>query len=368
MLSGDNGILQKATTAKENTDSAQIKERIQLAYHSALVVGKGSYTKDSLMEELKNEFKTDYDVDDSDAENWKMKAQGQEIIIPAGKEDNSKVTIKVGTTNIKDVSDLSTLYGEITDYKSTIHPNIDWQLFYADNNNYYVIASDYVPVTELPCDGNTISGITYGTSDLVAVSGEDYWARFSSTGDDHVRSSAVHSSGAESTAISENPLTNTYLKWVQYADTNNYTKNNPNMKAVAYMMDTSKWNSFADGVSGAFAIGGPTIEMLSLSWNAVDGHTPMIDFTTLSSSNANSTGYEASHPGTGSDFFGTTTNMWVIREKTKANGYYLASPSYHGEDMMIYVSWGGGVYGSFRENNGGCGFRPLVAIPKTSLK
>ena len=93
MLSGDNGILQKATTAKENTDSAQIKERIQLAYHSALVVGKGSYTKDSLMEELKNEFKTDYDVDDSDAENWKMKAQGQEIIIPAGKEDNSKVDL-----------------------------------------------------------------------------------------------------------------------------------------------------------------------------------------------------------------------------------------------------------------------------------
>lgn len=84
MLSGDNSILQKATDAKTNTDNAQIKERIQLAYHSALTGGLGNYTKDSLMEELKNEFKTDYDVDDSNDENWKMKAHGQEITIPAG--------------------------------------------------------------------------------------------------------------------------------------------------------------------------------------------------------------------------------------------------------------------------------------------
>lgn len=84
MLSGDNGILQKTTTAKQNSEKAQIEERINLAYHSALTEGQGSYTKDSLMNELENEFKTDYDVDDSDKENWKMKAHGQEVIIPAG--------------------------------------------------------------------------------------------------------------------------------------------------------------------------------------------------------------------------------------------------------------------------------------------
>ena len=86
MLSGDNGILQKATDAKENTDKAQIEERIKLAYHSALTDGKGSYTKDTLMNELKKEFKTDYDVDDSNNEKWKMKAQGQEVTIPAGEK------------------------------------------------------------------------------------------------------------------------------------------------------------------------------------------------------------------------------------------------------------------------------------------
>ena len=84
MLSGDNGILQKATTAKENTDSAQIKERIQLAYYSALAGGQGSYTYDTLMKELENEFETDYDVDDSDSDNWVLSAKGQSVTIPAG--------------------------------------------------------------------------------------------------------------------------------------------------------------------------------------------------------------------------------------------------------------------------------------------
>ena len=86
MLSGDNSILSRATNAKTKSDEAQIKERIQLAYHSALTGGQGNYTKDSLMEELENEFKTDYDVDDSNDENWIMKAQGQEVTIPAGEK------------------------------------------------------------------------------------------------------------------------------------------------------------------------------------------------------------------------------------------------------------------------------------------
>ena len=90
MLTGDNGILQRATDAKIYTDNEQIKERIKLAYHSALTGGQGSYTKNTLMDELKKEFKTDYDVDDSDNEKWKMKAHGQEVEIPAGLKNNDE--------------------------------------------------------------------------------------------------------------------------------------------------------------------------------------------------------------------------------------------------------------------------------------
>lgn len=43
------------------------------------------------MQELKNEFETDYDVDDSNDEKWKMRAHGQEVEVPAGaKEEEGK--------------------------------------------------------------------------------------------------------------------------------------------------------------------------------------------------------------------------------------------------------------------------------------
>lgn len=93
MFAGDNGILQKATIAKEYTDSAQTKERIQLAYHSALAGGQGSYTKESLEEELEHEFgENNYNVDDSNSDNWILSAKGQSITIPVGAKGNKSDT------------------------------------------------------------------------------------------------------------------------------------------------------------------------------------------------------------------------------------------------------------------------------------
>lgn len=88
--------MHKATDAKTKGDEAQIKERIQLAYHSALTGGQGSYTKDSLMQELKNEFETDFDVDDSDKDNWILTAKGQSVTIPAGQKEEVKTAILQG--------------------------------------------------------------------------------------------------------------------------------------------------------------------------------------------------------------------------------------------------------------------------------
>ena len=98
MLSGNNGVLQRATDAKTKSNEAQIRERIQLAYHSALTGGQGSYTYDTLMKELENEFKTDYDVDDSDNTNWTLYAHGQSVTIPAGESNEEEIDLSVDTT------------------------------------------------------------------------------------------------------------------------------------------------------------------------------------------------------------------------------------------------------------------------------
>ena len=84
MLGGDNGILQKATTAKENTDNAQIKERIQLAELSAMAEGKGILKYSSLNNELTKEFGdkgTGYNISDEDEEIWIIKVGNVEYNI-----------------------------------------------------------------------------------------------------------------------------------------------------------------------------------------------------------------------------------------------------------------------------------------------
>ena len=82
MLSGDNGILQKATTAKENTDSAQIKERVRLAYNSALTKdltsGNGDLTKPTLDEEINKEFGSSGKVE-KDGDEWVIYVDNNEI-------------------------------------------------------------------------------------------------------------------------------------------------------------------------------------------------------------------------------------------------------------------------------------------------
>ena len=131
------------------------------------------------------------------------------------------------------------------------------------------------------------------------------------------------------------------------------------------MMDTTKWQSFADGVGASYAIGGPTIEMLSLSWNAVPGHTQMTRYDGDNiTSNINNQGYIAQSPEIGSSFFGTTTNMWFIKGLGKANGYWLAAPSSHGADFVRRVYHGGGVDSTIADYNSNGGFRPVVVVPK----
>ena len=91
MLSGNNGVLQRATDAKTRSDKAQIKERIQLAYHSALtkdITGEnGELTMETLQGELNNEFvgKTVTITPSADNKKWTIKVDDVEETVPAGK-------------------------------------------------------------------------------------------------------------------------------------------------------------------------------------------------------------------------------------------------------------------------------------------
>ncbi|HCC03878.1 MAG TPA: hypothetical protein DEP51_03360 [Clostridiales bacterium] len=375
MLSGDNSILQKATTAKENSDKAQIEERIRLAYHSALVGGQGSYTKESLENELEKEFKTDYSVDDSGNDNWILYAQGQRVTIKAGEKEIQKTTIKCGTTNLKEVSDLSTLYGQITDYVSI--DGVEWQLFLDDDTYIYLIASDYVP--------NSLLGEELIKTDVYNTTYNSYFGKWNTSTRSYVGTimeNTPWSAGTVTRELTSNPLTAKYLRWIgSGVDT---IADNPNMKAVAYMMDRSKWSNFAGEAEGAYAIGGPTVEMFVASYNAVTEHiTKLGTYDTITNSgtdaNATANGYKVK---LGTDSWNTYSgdldssdsikdsgegNMWVKTSYSKAYAYWLASPSSADDGSMCFVYYDGYLYNSTVDDFS-YGFRPLIAIPKSSLK
>ncbi len=107
MLSGDNSILQKATDAKTKSDEAQIKERIQLAYHSALtkdITGEnGELTMPTLLEELNDEFvgKTVIITPSADNKEWTIKVDNVEETVPAGNNDTPQVATLPSTDGTK---------------------------------------------------------------------------------------------------------------------------------------------------------------------------------------------------------------------------------------------------------------------------
>ena len=235
--------------------------------------------------------------DSVDSEDWIHIAIFEESDLGLSEEDNlipsptatptPSIVIKIGNDPLLpegDDEEFSDDYGKDTDYKSTEDTtsdlyNIVWQLFYDDRDYIYLIASDYVLNSLLPANGNT----GFGTGDLYKTSGANgnYNTAFCSNGkyNNYVLSSSntnyynyLNSATNENAILNKSTeksygVTTKYLRWKAL----NPNSTNANIRATAFMMDTSKWSQFAGNTEGAFAIGGPTVEMFVKSYNT--GHS-----------------------------------------------------------------------------------------------
>ena len=133
------------------------------------------------------------------------------------------------------------------------------------------------------------------------------------------------------------------------------------MKAVAYMLDTKIWSSFATD-KAEYAIGGPTVEMLFKSYNQkykVDG----IDYRAQAISAA---GYKISKDGganwvTYTSMLKTDDDLYVLPASSGANAMWLGSPSPDYGRRVVSVRYNGFVYMDDYNANG-LGFRPIVSL------
>ena len=80
MLAGDNGIIKKATEAAEVTETATIKEQIQLAVLDALTQGLGKITSTEVLDNsLQNYVEKEYNLTGDPENGWTITVPEKEI-------------------------------------------------------------------------------------------------------------------------------------------------------------------------------------------------------------------------------------------------------------------------------------------------
>ncbi len=298
---------------------------------------------------------------------------GQASVNDPNKKEIVSLKTSDGTpiTSLDD-EELKDAIGSDVVYK-TMYP-IDWQLFYGDEDYVYLIAKGYVPHKYLPSElwkhGSNAYNIGFTSSDYSV---------------NNILTDARWSSGMASDAIQNNPLTDKYLKWA-----NAYpTSNNNNSIATAYMMDTNVWANFAGNAKGAFAIGGPTLELLIQSYNT-GNLTQFETYDEINSVNSNDIGYKIKRVNerdytfkwnsNGSEeffypYYSKTPNMWDPSESNSqiyghVRSYFIASPTGRDANCVPILGDGGELYYDNSQSIpvSNSGMRPVVAIPRSSLK
>ena len=265
----------------------------------------------------------DYNIDDTFLN--KFVVISDEIVVGSAKEVTDNAADYYGAT--------------VTNY--TANGVSDWKIFHSDGTNIYLISSEYIPVDKIPATkgGNTLANenSSYPKAAILTPAVND----------------SNYSSGSASIS-SSNPV----RKWLKsYLDS--YKSSNDNMKAVAYLLDTDVWNVYKTD-KAAYAIGGPTVEMLMESYSKKMG----VDYQAKAVSEI---GYQISKDGgvnwadLYSGMFSTSEPLYVLSSSSGALAMWLASPSARDSDRVMFVTYNGSLdYASY--NYDVIGFRPVVSL------
>lgn len=356
MLSGDNGILGQAGNAKTQTDIAVEKEIIDLAVVHAMGKSKyGDIDETSFTNELEKNNAT---VTKSGSKYKVAFSSGRQYTV----DQDGNVKEKKVNPNALEISELSenanTYFGwDVINYTETLDSSLNymkWQLFYAGamdgelEDRIYLISKEYVKNTDLPAK----NGATPIAGNTV------YKARFGSDGSSGI---IPQYTGTESIATNMQKYNSDYFK--------DYTSANINMKAVAYMLDTTIWESFAIGSQeyAEWAIGGPTVELLFKSYNKYAGTIYEYDAVSANGykvrkKSSNNFDYSITNAIT-NDTSTVDSPYSVSNIGSQANRYWLASPCSLTASTLMSVAENGQVgFTDFNDSNGNAGFRPVVLL------
>ena len=365
MLTGQNGILTQAQKAKTTTANKSAEEKVKLAVMAARSQSEtGALEADKLVTEVTTNYGGQAETTAGgfpvtvtiDGKSFTVSSTG-EVTATGDSTPNPPVptpTDGISAKNIADMDDKTNINGaKVTGYTlpSGTTTDVGWKIFYADNSNIYLIADNYVERTNLPYSTNGTTATSNKPND-----GNSSYARaayFSNILNDYVTGSAR--------------ITDSKLKALNndYFNTKKFTSTNNNMKSVAYMMDTTAWNSKFKGNKAEYAIGGPTVELLFKSYNGK--YRTTYESQAIESSDKTNTGYQIRKTSKDtwanyvSSMLTTNDSLYVITSQTDANAYWLASPSAYSTYFVMLV-YGSSTVGYNPDYTSDYGFRPLVCL------
>lgn len=352
VLHRDDNIINEAKDARNQTEATQEQTIIsQIIVHSKDKSKFAIVEKKYVKEELDNysEIKSYIELDNGIQVTFKSNNSYiigldgniyhsiEEIPIQKTKEEIKKDNI-LAPTNI----------GKKVKYVSAYSSDLIWRLLYADNDYVYLISSKLDENNnEIEAQRTNYGGL--GGLGLISdnIKGENY-------------------SGASN--ITDEFLKSLNSKWHAYLenDANEQYRTSESAKSVAWFMDQSKWETWKDtDNNAAYAIGGPTIELLIKSFNA-----------TAESNSQNKINLTINNGGYDPDV--ETSNMLkheynngIYHLDGGTNAFWLASPGGNNEkesDMGLRIRTSGGGYGRvygiyFGWSNYNLGLRPVVIIP-----
>ncbi len=318
MLSGNNGILQRATDAKRTAERAEAKEQAQIDI-MAYIADKTAKHQDASLDDAKiQEILSDNKPYVKEANDTSfITSKGEYTILYTELYNSGNDIIIPDDTNTTTVEDINSKIGSaVTGYSAK---GATWRVFYADENETFLIP-DYIEDL-----------IDYNFPSLDNYSGSS-----------NVRNLAY---GAKWNK-----------KWLdicsEYGESTNF-----NAKATAYLCDSENWKDYAVG-SANYAVGGATLELLIASWNKSQGASiDLLDSDITSLGINNETPRELADIdcsfGSGLELYsGYATQTW-----------YMATPNSDNENSMVIFDQQGLHYNV----SGSSEVRPVVSIPTSKI-
>ncbi len=228
----------------------------------------------------------------------------------------------------------------------------NWKIFYADNNNIYLIADDYIAYDYVPTGrGGTplISGSTgYGVAFAESMYSNKMGMLVDYTGTDDIKDERIKA------------LSNDYFS-------KGFSNTEQKGRAMAYMLDTTRWEGFS-GSDADYAVGGPTIEMLMASY----AEKYKVNYVAKVNNGAY---YVSKNGGTTLEtdcakMLNKNDSLYVINSTEKANSMWVVSMYTFGSSnsnciLHVVTSNGDLLYSYCFHSN--TGFRPIVCL-KASVK